>query len=621
MLAEVPKSFQVDARRRLLLLGGSMGALFSILTGRLFYLQFLKGDIYRDLANNNRISLQPLPASRGRIFDREKRLLVENLPDYQLAVIPELANKKGDRNNGLYLLLDQLKPFLALEEKTIQAIMKQAKRQRAFLPLTVKTHLTWRELSHIEARIYAFPGVVVTIQPLRHYRQGSLASHVIGYIGEVTRRDENRFPDIDFRSGETLGKSGVERFRETTLRGSEGFRELEVNAYGRQVRELKRIVASPGEDIYLTLDMDLQKEAERALDESAGEAGSVVVMNPNSGALLVMASWPSYDPNKFISGFSVEEWEALISNVDRPLTNKAIQGQYPPGSTFKMVVVLAAMALGKFNENARIHCHGFITRQEHRFYCWRLQGHGSVDLIQAITQSCDIFFYELAEQVGIDAIQSQAQRLGLGHITGVDLEGERPGLIPSRAWKRANHRAPWYPGETLITAIGQGYVLSTPLQLVVMISAIANGGAVYRPFLVLPGDQEAAQQPKPLWHNHFKTNHMALLRRGLEAVVHGPLGTARTSQLLDVRMAGKTGTSQVVRHKRTQSGSLLKSDNIRHKDHALFVGYAPVDAPEIAVSVVLEHGGGGGGNAAPVAKRVLDLYFAKKKGEVIPLQV
>lgn len=619
MLEEAPKSFQVDARRRLLLLGGGMGTLFSILTGRLFYLQLLKGGIYRDLANNNRISLQPLPASRGRIFDREKRLLVENLPDYQLSVIPELANKKGDKNNGLRLLLDQLQPFLALEDKAIQTILKQAQRQRSFLPLTIKTHLTWKELSQIEVRVYDFPGVIVTIQPLRYYPLGSLASHAIGYIGEISPADKSRFSDIDFRMGELLGKSGVERFREPILRGVEGFREMEVNAFGRQVRELKRIVATPGEDISLTLDIDLQREAERALDESAGEAGSVVVMNPNSGELLVMASQPNYDPNKFISGFSSEEWKALIRNIDRPLTNKAIQGQYPPGSTFKMVVVLAALALGKFNENARAHCHGFITRQDHRFYCWRLQGHGSVDLIDAITQSCDIFFYELAEKIGIDAIQAQAQRLGLGRVTGVDLEGERPGLIPSRAWKRAHYKASWYPGETLITAIGQGYVLSTPLQLAVMISAIANGGAVYQPFLVLPGDKDdARQEPKPLWHNHFKESQLALLHRGLEAVVHAPLGTARTSKLLDVRMAGKTGTSQVVRHRRSQGGSLVKSDNIRHKDHALFVGYAPAHAPEIAISVVLEHGGGGGSNAAPVAKRVLDLYFAKKRGDPIP---
>lgn len=641
MLEDAPKTFQVDARRRLLLLGGGLGVLFSVLSGRLFYLQLVKGGTYRDMADDNRISLQPLAASRGRIFDRDNRLLVENTPDYQLSVIPELAGRQtvagigessasfvkngygqlsrtSGKMAGLHRLFRQLKPFLQLDEKDIQAILKRARRQRAFLPLTIKTHLTWKELSQIEARIHTLPGVTIEIQPLRHYLLGSVSAHVIGYMGEVLQFDRRSFPNIHFRSGDLLGKSGVERSMEPALRGLEGFREVEVNAFGRQVRELRRTHARPGQDIYLTLDMDLQKEAEQALVESAGAAGAVVVMNPNSGELLVVASQPAYDPNKFVSGFSADEWKQLVDNVDHPLTNKAIQGQYPPGSTFKMVVVLAALATGKINKSFRVNCRGFITLHDHRFYCWKLRGHGSVNLVQAITQSCDTFFYALAEKVGIDAIQGQALRLGLGSVTGIDLGGERPGLIPSQAWKRNSFRAPWYPGETLITAIGQGYVLSTPLQLAVMMSAIANGGAVYRPFLVKPKVDEAGRDgPKPRWHNRFDFEQLSLLREGLEGVVHSPMGTARASQLEGVRMAGKTGTSQVVRHRRTQSGSLLRSENYRHKDHALFVAYAPVHKPEIAVSVVLEHGGGGGSNAAPVAKRVMDLYFAKKRGEPI----
>lgn len=646
MLDNAPKTFQVDARRRLLLLGGGMGMLFSTLTGRLFYLQLLKGHTYRDMADDNRISLQPLPASRGRIFDRYGQLLVENTPDYQLSVIPELANqhpkthpfgpptgfvgrgaglfsptrhRRTGKHAGLQHTLELLKPFLALDDQAIQTLLKRAHQQRAFLPLTVKTHLTWEELSHIEARIHAFPGVIIKVQPLRHYPLGSLSAHVIGYMGEVAKTDRRRFRDLTFRAGDLLGKSGVERSMEPRLRGTEGLREVEVNALGRQVRELRRTPARPGQDLHLTLDMDLQKEAEQALVDSSGAAGAVVIMNPNSGELLVMASQPAYDPNVFISGFSQDAWQQLINNADHPLTNKAIQGQYPPGSTFKMIVVLAALAMGKLNQHHRVHCQGYITLQNHRFYCWKLRGHGNVNLSQALAQSCDTFFYELAEKVGIDAIQKQARRLGLGTTTGIDLDGERPGLIPSRAWKRRQYRAPWYPGETLITAIGQGYVLTTPLQLAVMISAIANGGAVYQPFLVQPTtDTPSQKKPTPRWHNHFKDDHLNLLHEGLERVVHGPLGTARASQLAEVRMAGKTGTSQVVRHRRAQNGSLLRSDNLRHKDHALFVAYAPTHAPEIAISVLLEHGGGGGSNAAPVAKRVMDLYFAKKKGLPFP---
>ena len=635
MLEDTPKTFQVDARRRLFLLGGGMGILFSLLTGRLFYLQLIKSNTYRNMADNNRISLQPLPASRGRIFDRDKRLLAENTPDYQLSIIPELvgqqarnarnrhkpSTRKREMIKRIHHLLQQLQDLLRLDEETIQTILEQARRRRPFLPLTIKMHLTWEELSQIEARIHAFPGVIIKIQPLRHYGMGNLSSHVIGYMGEVGKGDAKHFPDINFRSGDLLGKSGVERFMESKLRGTEGFREVEVNAFGRQVRELKRTPPHPGQDLYLTLDMDLQREAELALLESSGAAGAVVVMNTSSGELLVLASQPAYDPNKFINGFTSEEWKKLTQNEDRPLTNKAIQGQYPPGSTFKIVVVMAALASGKLNESYRVHCRGFVTLQKHRFYCWKLRGHGKMDLIQAIAQSCDSFFYELAEEVGIDAIQHQALRLGLGTKTGVDLGGERSGLIPSRAWKRARYRTPWYPGETLIAAIGQGYVLATPLQLAVMTSAIANGGAIYQPFLVKPGNHTTgkhSQVPIIRWHNHFRDEHLTLVRRGLEEVVHGPRGTAHSSQLEEILMAGKTGTSQVIRHRRTQSGSLLKSENIRHKDHALFVGYAPLHKPEIAISVVLEHGGGGGSNAAPVAKRVMDLYFSKKKGKAMP---
>ncbi|MEO5349361.1 MAG: penicillin-binding protein 2 [Magnetococcus sp. YQC-3] len=633
MLEDQPKTFQVDARRRLLLLGGGASLLFSLLSGRLFYLQLLKGGTYRDMADDNRISLQLLSSSRGRIFDCEHRLLVENHPDYQLVIIPELASQRlrhGEKGSkGLLRLLELLQPLLQLDDKDIQAILKQASRQRAFLPMIVKTHLTWEEVSLVETRTHALPGVTIEVQPLRRYLMGKLASHAIGYIGEVTEADQAHFPDIDFRPGDQLGKSGVERAMEPRLRGMDGLREIEVNAYGRQVRELRRTPPRPGQDITLTLDMDLQREAERALTESSGGAGAMVIMRPHSGELLVMASQPTYDPNKFIDGFLPDEWKQLVQDPSRPLTNKAIQGQYPPGSTFKMVVLLAALRLGKISESDTVYCPGYTTRQDHRFYCWKLRGHGSIALTQAIAQSCDVYFYELADRIGIDAIHQQALRLGLGKLTGLSLEGERPGLIPSRQWKRTVHKAGWYPGETLITAIGQGYVLSTPMQLAVMISAIANGGAVYRPYLVKPeaesqeeGAEKSKESPRqgvePLWHNHFRPEHIALVRNALEEVVHGTWGTARTSKLEGVRMAGKTGTSQVARHKRTQSGTLLHSTNLRLKDHAMFVAYAPTQQPEIAVSVIVEHGGGGGSNAAPVAKRVMDLYFAKKRGDTLP---
>lgn len=600
MLEDERKIYQVNARRRLIVVSGGIGLVFSVLTGRLFHLQVMKGGSYRNLSDENRISLHPLPSSRGRIFDRHNKILVENRPDYQLAVTPELA---GDL---LHLLL-RLKPELNLTDKEIQTLLDQSQKQRSFLPLKIKSHLSWEQLSRVSAKIHSFPGITIQIQPLRHYPQGTLAAHILGYLGEVGKSERKRFSSIHFRSGDLVGKSGLERRLEPKLRGLEGFREMEVNAIGRQIRELKQTPAQPGEDLQLTLDMDLQREAEKALGSLPG---ALVAMDPNTGEILAMVSHPTYNPNKFISGFSSLEWKKLISDPDRPLTNKAIQGQYPPGSTFKMAVVMAALAQGKLTPRDRYTCQGFTMVKKHKFYCWNIRGHGRLDIVQAIAQSCDAFFYHLAELVGIDAIQFHARRMGFGTLSGVDLDGEKTGLVPSRKWKRKFRKAPWYPGETLITAIGQGYLLATPIQLAVMMSSIANGGMIFRPIL---DRSKVLEKPIPLWHNQWKPEHLALLRKGLETVVEGRLGTGRHSKLEGVRMAAKTGTSQVVRHRRTESGSLVRSDNYRYKDHALFVAYAPAENPEIVLSVVVEHGGGGGANAAPVAKKVMDFFFAQKK--------
>ncbi|MBF0447386.1 MAG: penicillin-binding protein 2 [Magnetococcales bacterium] len=601
MLDDEHERFQIDARRRLWVIGGGLFGAFSILGGRLFYLQVMKGGAYRNLAEDNRISLQPISAPRGRITDRHGRILVDNRPDFRLAVIPELA---GDFPE----LLNRLQPIIELSESQIDSIYNRLRRQRSFLPLQIKSHLSWEELSHIETRIHTFPGVTIQVQSIRDYPFGSTAAHLLGYINEVSEQDEKRFPAIHFRSGDFVGKSGMERQYEMELRGREGVREMEVNAIGRQIRQLRETSPRPGQDLKLTIDLGLQQAVEKSL---AGKSGAVVAMDPRNGRILAMASLPSYNPNQFIRGFSSKEWNALISDPDRPLGNKAIQGQYPPGSTFKMIVALAAMAEGKMDAKERYYCPGHITRENHKFYCWRRQGHGQVGLIQALAQSCDVFFYKLAEKVGIDAIERQARRLGLGEVSHIALAGERSGLVPSRSWKRATQGVIWYPGETLITAIGQGYLLATPLQLVNMIAAIANGGTVYRPTLVDWGEDEL---PEVLHWGHIKADHLALIKKGLQEVVHGRVGTAKKSQPARVTAAGKTGTSQVVRHKRQESGQIIKSDNQRHADHALYVTYAPASPSEeatLAIAVVIEHGGHGSSSAAPVAKEVIDYFFAQ----------
>ncbi|MBF0153386.1 MAG: penicillin-binding protein 2 [Magnetococcales bacterium] len=619
MLENDHELFRVDARRRLLLIGGLGGLCFSVLGVRLFHLQLLKGGEYRDLAENNRISLQPVPAPRGRIFGRNGEILVDNRPDYRLAVIPELSGSLPRTLKKLRLLID-------LSDKEIEGILKQARKQRSFLPVKVRSHLTWAEVSRIEVRSHLFPGTIMQIQSRRHYPFGSLAAHALGYLGEINETDKRDFTDvrisghesfsamrydqsadIRFRSGDLVGKTGTERRFETTLRGREGVRKMEVNALGRQVRELGHTPPLPGDDLYLTLDIDMQRDAEEALGD---KLGAVVVMDPRSGEILAMVSRPAYDPNAFIRGFGPGQWHALITNPGRPLTNKAIQGQYPPGSTFKMVVALAGLAEGRIGPHDRVSCGGHIEREKVRFHCWKKGGHGSVDMVQAIAQSCDVYFYRLADKIGIDALERYARKFGFGESSGIRLTGERPGLMPSREWKRARHRTSWFPGETLITAIGQGYVMATPLQLANMVATIANGGTLYQPALVRQDNQSTPVIRRRI---RIDPHHLAVVRNGMEEVVNGSRGTARQAAPKGVRAAGKTGTSQVVRQKREENGRAIPSNDPRFQDHALFVSYAPVEAPELAIAVVIEHGGHGGSAAAPVARDIIERYFARKR--------
>ncbi|MBF0123976.1 MAG: penicillin-binding protein 2 [Magnetococcales bacterium] len=596
MIENPQEQFRVDVRRRLLLLGGASGLLLVGLGVRLFYLQVLKGGHYRDMANDNRISLHPIPAPRGRIFDRFGVPLVENNPDYVLAVIPELA---GD----LAQLLSRLQTYTSLSDKTIEVVLRQSRRQRAFLPLKVKSHLTWEELSGIEVHLPSFPGVIIQTRSQRVYPYGVLGAHLLGYLGEVTDIDREQFTQIRFRYGDLVGKNGVERSYEELLRGVEGVRELEINAFGRQVRELHQSAAQPGQDLYLTIDLALQRSCEELFQ---GQTGAVVVLDVNSFEVLAMVSYPAYDPNEFIRGFTAKQWYVLLNNPGRPLSNKAIQGQYPPGSTFKMVVALAALQEGRITPQDRFFCPGYLMRESQRFNCWRRVGHGSVNLEEAIEQSCDVYFYRLGEKLGIDIIEKYARLFGFGESSGVGLHGERHGLVPSRTWKRKTRKeAIWYPGENLITAIGQGYLTATPLQLACMTAAIANGGTLYRPSMI----RNNAVTPVIRQPVFVRREHINIIKQCMELVVNGEHGTGRAAKPAEVRVAGKTGTSQVVRQQRHDD----RSDERRFRDHALFVAYAPADRPEIALAIVVEHGGHGGQTAAPIAGKIIDRYFERQR--------
>lgn len=596
--------FRLDARRRLLVLGAASGLMLSAVGFRLFHLQLLKGGLYRDMAEDNRISLQPVPAPRGRILDRNGHVLVENNPDHLLSVIPELAGP-------LSHILEQLRGVVELTDQEFAQVLKQAKRQRSFLPVKVRGHLSWEELSRVLARLDTFPGVIIQNHATRHYPHGVLSAHVLGYLGEVSENDIDSFPGILFRSGDLVGKNGVERLFEENLRGVEGVREMEVNALGREVRELASTPPVAGRDLFLTIDTDLQREAEEALGD---KSGAVVALDPRNGEVLVMASRPAFDPNQFIRGLSTQQWHHLARNPDRPLINKAIQGQYPPGSTFKIVTALTGLIEGRINPQQTVLCTGYIEKDNHRYHCWKRGGHGFLDFTQAMAQSCDVYFYRMAEKVGIDAIERTARKMGLGQVTQVSLEGERPGLIPSKAWKKRTQRMPWFPGETYHAAIGQGYVLCTPLQLACMVATVANDGVLYRPTLVRHGEGE---EPEVLRQASWPENVMEVLKHALEEVVSGPRGTARLVAPTTVSAAGKTGTAQVVHQKREESGKVINPNDPRFQDHALFVSYAPTENPELAIAVVVEHGGHGGSAAAPVAKRLIDRYFSRKEGAVL----
>lgn len=584
--------------RRALVVGGAQTGLFGLLAGRLWSLQVEQGARWRIQADENRISERLIAPPRGRILDRLGRPLASNVPTYRVRIVREQA---GD----VRAVLERLDAILSLGAERIDEIERQARSLRAFIPVLVHEDLTWAQVASIAVRSPELPGVVLDSGLLRQYSYGSTVSHILGYVGAVGVEELRSDPDPllqlpDFR----IGKTGIERSYEKELRGEAGLLRVEVNALGREIRELGRHEGKAGADLGLTLDLDLQRFCFERLGEEL--SASAVVMDVRSGAVLAMVSVPSYDPRAFTRGISKPVWQALVRDPFHPLVNKCIRGEYPPGSTFKMVTALAALEAGVATPGSDVFCPGSITLGNARFHCWKSYGHGHMNLEQALAQSCDVYFYELARRVGVDAIAAMAGRLGLGRPTGIDLPGEKGGLAPTRQWKRDRLGVPWQKGETLILGIGQGFMLATPLQLAVMTSRIANGGWPVRPWLVreppVAGDEAALPAIAP--------EHLAAVRAGMREVVNGPRGTARAAalELPEVMMAGKTGTSQVRRITKAEraSGAHKRKDRPREeRDHALFVCYAPLDAPRYAVSVIVEHGNSGSATAAPIARDIM----------------
>jgi len=605
--------------RRALFLGGGQALLFSVLAGRMYYLQILEADRYAMLAEDNRINLRLLPPPRGRILDRFGQPLAANEQNYRVVLVRE-------QTPDVERTLDSLARVIELSEYDYQRVLREVSRKRAFVPAMVRDHLTWEQVSRIEVNAPDIPGVSIEVGQTRSYPRGEAMTHVLGYVAAVSEEELTGDPLLelsDFR----IGKQGVEKQYDTQLRGTAGTSHLEVNALGRVIREVKREEGNPGRDLVLTVDSGLQAFTHERL--SAEQSAAAVVMDIWNGDVLALSSTPGYDPNLFNVGLTTEVWNALIHNELSPLTNKAIAGQYAPGSTFKMMGALAGLEAG-IDPNQRVFCPGVMRLGNARFHCWKKGGHGWVNMYEGIQHSCDVFFYDLSRKIGIDRLSSMAQRFGLGAPMGIDLPGERPGLIPTRDWKLATTGEPWQGGETLVAVIGQGYVLATPLQLAVMAARIGNGGLLVQPRLTRPGpgstgQEGAAAPPQPASLN-IPEAHMRVVHTGMNLVTNDRRGTAYRARIEQEgwEMAGKTGTSQVRRISMAERlAGITKNEDLpwRRRDHALFVAFAPVHAPRYACAVVVEHGGGGSKAAAPIARDILIETQRRDPSVAPPLQL
>ncbi len=589
--------------RRALMLGGAMGAFAAVLTGRMRYMQIEQADTFRLLADENRINIRLIPPSRGLIHDRNGLILAENEQNYRVVIVREDA---GDIDT----VLERLQKIIKLPPEELEKVKSEIARRSPFVPVTVADRLTWETFSEVAVNAPALPGVSTEVGQSRIYALQDDFAHIVGYVGPVS--------DFDLTEGYLstdddpllqipkfqVGKTGVEAKLEHDLRGQAGTRRIEVNAQGRVMRELGRIPGRSGDNIRLTIDSALQNYMQARLGE---ESASAVVMDVDTGEILAITSAPSFDPNSFVRGISVADYRALLEDDHRPLANKSVQGAYPPGSTFKMVTVLAALEDGVIEPEERIHCGGFTELGNRRFHCWRRGGHGKVDLKESLQQSCDVYYYEIAQRVGIEKITAMARRLGLGIRHDLPVSAVVAGLMPTKQWKRDNRDAEWLIGDTFNAGIGQGFVLSSPLQLAVMTARIASGRAV-QPRLIktFDGQDEAPDFPAL----DISPVHLKYVRDGMDAVTNTRRGTAYGSRIVSdgMHMAGKTGTSQVRNITMAErAAGVTRNEDLpwERRDHALFVGYAPLQAPKLAISVVVEHGGGGSTAAAPVARDIM----------------
>ncbi len=598
--------------RRGLILGCGMAAFATVLGSRMRYLQVNQADQFRLLAEENRINIRLLPPARGQIFDRNGLLIAGNEQNYRVTIL-------RDEVDDPEATLRNLSHLIPLTDEDIAEILDEMYKRSRLVPITVADRLSWEDVSQVAVNAPALPGITPEFGLSRFYPRADDFAHIVGYVGPVSDYDLSRIEDPDpvlqipkFQ----LGKTGIENKLEDELRGKAGTKRIEVNAAGRVMRELGREEATKGNTVQLTTDTRLQNFVQARL---SGESAAAVVIDVTNGDIMALGSAPAFDPNKFVRGISVADYGSLTDNIYRPLANKAVQGTYPPGSTFKMVTALAALEAGLISPGETVYCPGHLTVSGRRFHCWKRGGHGKMDLRNSLKQSCDVYYYDVAQRVGVDRISAIARKLGLGERHDVPMSAVASGLMPTRAWKLENRGEEWLIGDSLNASIGQGFVLTSPLQLAVMTARIATGRSV-SPRLVRAVDDrpEADRAGVPL---EIATSSLRAIRDAMFAVSNEQRGTAFSTRIADKdkRMAGKTGTSQVrnITAAERRAGVFRNEDlPWERRDHALFVGFAPVETPRYAISVVVEHGGGGSAAAAPIAR---DIMLAAQFGSIPPL--
>lgn len=586
-------------------------AAFVVLIARLLFLQVVKGGELRRLSEINSIRLRSVDAPRGLIYDAHNRIIADNRPSYNLSITVKDANP-------LERTIEKLSRYAGIDEAQLWESLEKAKGTPAFKPVLLKPDIGRDALAAIEVNRWDLPGIQVNVSPRRDYIFSPSLSHLVGYMGEISVEELKNKIYSDCKSGDFIGKYGIERAREDWLRGKRGGQQVEVNATGQVVRVLNTVDATPGHNIVLSIDQSLQLTAEQLL---ADKAGAAVAVDPSTGQVLAMASSPEFDQNAFISGMSHDTWNALISDPQHPLENKAIQAEYPPASTYKIIVAAAGLEEGVIDEDTSYFCPGFLRFGNRTYRCWKKWGHGEVNVLKALSESCDVFFYKVGLELGVDRLAWYANAFGLGEPTGVDLDHEADGLIPTAQWKKKRTGVSWQKGETLSVAIGQGFNLVTPLQMAMVVAAIGNGGIRYRPMIVktirtADGRTIYESAPEVLGRLPISQSNLWLVREGLFKAVNDRHGTAWRSRLEGMAMSGKTGTAQVAGRRENATGG--DSDWGTIKDHAWFVAYAPREDPRIAVSVMIEHGEHGSSAAAPVAAEMIRFYLSggQPKGDL-----